>query len=270
MKFSVCAVDRDLPDTIPFPLRGKSYQECADIAKELGFDGIELQVQDPKFYNGKELKRMLDDRGLAASAITTGLAYTYEGMSMTHPDPAVRAATVERLKRQLDLAKDMDSQILVGFIRGRQLDRSAKEFEALLTDSVGQVLDYATEIQTPFIMEQVNHKDGDLFCSTERTMQFLEKFDSPWLVYNGDTYHMEMDDSDPVAAVKRSLSKLVLFHVSDVNRQLPDDKHFDFYEVAKVLKDVGYDKWTSIECKPLPNSYEACKNGIEYLKRVFR
>ena len=269
MKFSVCAVDRDLPVNIPFPLRGSSYAECADVAAKLGFDGIELQIQDPKFYNGKEIKRMLDDHGLSASAVTTGLAYTYEGMSMTHPDPAVRAATVDRLKAQLDFAKEIDSQILVGFIRGRQLDRSAREFEDILTDSVGKVLEYAEQLQTPFIMEQVNHIDGDLYCSTERTMQFLEKFNSPWLVYNGDTYHMHLDDVDAVEALKRSFSKLVLFHVSDVGRLLPDDKHFNFYEVAKVLKEVNYDKWTSIECKPLPTSYEACKTGIEYLKRVF-
>lgn len=269
MKFSVCAVDKDLPVQMPFPLRGKTYAECADIAEKLGFDGIELQVQDPKYYNGHELRRMLDDHGLHASAVTTGLAYLNEGMSMTHPDPVVRKATVERLKRQLDLAKDLDSSILVGFIRGRQLDRSAKEFEAIMTESVGRVLEYATEIQTPFIMEQINHKDGDLYCSTERTMQFLEKFNNPWLQYNGDTYHMEMDDADIPAAIRRSLSKLALFHVSDVGRNIPDDKHFNFYEAAAVLKEVGYDKWISIECLPLPDCYTACKNGLDYLKRVF-
>ena len=269
MKFSVCAVDRDLPVTTPFPLRGASYRECADIAERLGFDGIELQIQDPAGYDGRALKRMLDDHGLGCSAVTTGLAYLYEGLSMTHPDPKIRAATVERLKRQLDLARELDSQILVGFIRGRQLDRSAAEFEALLTESVSRVLEYAESLKTPFIMEQVNHKDGDIYCSTERTMEFLEKFNSPWLLYNGDTYHMEMDDTDIPAAIRRSLGKLVLFHVSDVGRQLPDDKHFDFYEAAKVLKEAGYDKWTSIECQPLPTSEEACRIGLAYLKKVF-
>jgi len=269
MKFSVCAVDRDLPVETPFPLRGTSYRECAQIAGKIGFDGIELQIQDPSFYRGKDLRKDLDDFGIHCSAVTTGLAYLYEGLSMTHEDPVIRKATVERLKRQLDLAKELDSQILVGFIRGRQKNRSAKEFEALMTDSVGQVLEYAEELQTPFIMEQVNHIDGDLYCSTERTMQFLEKFNSPWLVYNGDTYHMEMDDADIPAAIRRSLGKLVLFHVSDVGRTLPDDRHFDFREAAAVLKEANYRGWTSIEVKPLPTSEEACRRGLAYLKEVF-
>lgn len=270
MKFSICAVDRDLPVDVPFPLRGKSYAECAAAAARLGYDGIELQIQDPARVNAGEIRRILGDNGLGASAITTGLAYTYEGLSMTHPDPAVRAATVERLKRQLDLAKELDSQILVGYLRGRkQPGWSDGQYEDILTESVRQVLDYAEQIETPFVMEQINHNDGDVFCSTERTMAFLEKFHSDWLLYNGDTYHMATEDSDIPAAIRRSLGKLVLFHVSDVGRMLPDDRHFDFHTAAAVLKEAHYSHWVSIEAKPLPTSAGASRAGIEYLRRVF-
>ena len=47
MKFSVCTVDRPLEAVSPFPLRGTSYEECAIVAENLGYDGIELQIQDP-------------------------------------------------------------------------------------------------------------------------------------------------------------------------------------------------------------------------------
>lgn len=270
MKFSVCAVDRDLDVNVPFPLRGKSYAECAALAAQLGFDGIELQIQNPLDYDPAQLRRIADGNGLQISAVTTGLAYTYEGMSMVHPDRAIRATTVERLKRQLDLARVLDSRILIGYLRGRkQPGQSDLEFEDILTESVSQVLDYAEQIQTPMVMEQINRRDGDVFCSTERTMRFLEKFNSPWLQYNGDTYHMAKEDPDVPAAIRRSLSKLVLLHVSDAGRSIPDDQHFNFYQAAEVLKQARYDKWVSIEWKPLPNSYESTKFGIEYLRRVF-
>ena len=143
MKFSVCTVDRPLPPVSPFPLRGASYEDCAACAEALGFDGIEIQVQDPTKYDARALRATLDRHGLGCSAVTTGLAYLYEGMSMAHPDPAVRAATVERLRRQLDLAKELDSQILIGYLRGRKSPgQSDEEFEDILTESVRQVLDY--------------------------------------------------------------------------------------------------------------------------------
>ena len=270
MKFSVCTVDRPLESVSPFPLRGTSYEECAAVAAALGYDGIELQIQDPSLYNAKELKATFDRYGLGCSAITTGLAYLFEGMSMVHPDEKIRLATVERLWRQLDLAKELDSQILIGYLRGRKSPgQTDEEFEDVLTDSVARVLEYAENIQCPMVLEQINRNDGDVFCTTERTMSFLEKFNSDWLLYNGDTYHMIVEDKDVPAAIRRSLSKLILFHVSDVGRLLPDDRHFDFYEAAKVLKEVGYDKWVSIEAKPWPTSFEATRRGLKYLWSVF-
>jgi len=295
MKFSVCAIDKVLDGARPFPLVADSYERCGEIAAELGFDGIELQVQNPAGYNGPALKRRLDDLGIGVSAVTTGLAYLYEGMSMVHPDAKIRQATVERLWRQLDLAKELNSQILVGFLRGRKTPgMSDEDFINLLTDSVGKVLQYAEDIKAPFVMEQINHNDGDVLCTTEQTMSFLEKFNSPWLLYNGDTYHMMTEDMNIPEAIRRSLSKLVLFHVSDAGRLLPGgplgrphemdkaapidlskgcevlfDPGFNFGEAADVLHAANYDKWTSIECLPIPDSYTACKEGIAYLKKYF-
>ena len=100
-------------------------------------------------------------------------------------------------------------------------------------------------------------------------MSFLEKFHSDWLLYNGDTYHMITEDPDVPAAIRRSLGKLVLFHVSDVGRQLPDDAHFDFHAAAATLKAEGYDKWVTIEARPEPTSFEASRRGLAYLRRVF-
>lgn len=270
MKFSICAVDRPLEAASPFPLRGTSYEACAAAASSLGYDGIELQIQDPSRYDAKELRASLDRHGIGCSAVTTGLAYLFEGMSMAHPDNAVRMATVERLYRQLDLAKELDSQILIGYLRGRRSPgQTDQEFENILTDSVGRVLEYAESIRTPVVMEQINRNDGDVFCSTERTMSFLEKFHSDWLLYNGDTYHMITEDRDVPAAIRRSLGKLVLFHVSDEGRRLPDDAHFDFRTAAETLKAAGYDKWVSIEARPEPTSFEAARHGIRYLRSVF-
>ena len=270
MKFSVCAADCMLSQDSPFSLRAKSFASCAEKAAMWGYDGIELQIQDPREYDGRELKKTLDAYGLGASAVTTGLAYTMEGLSMTHPDAGVRRAAVERLKRDLDLARDLDSQILIGYMRGRKSPgMSDEEFEDILTDSLGQVIEYGAQIQTPTVVEQINRNDGDVFNSTERTMQFLEKFHSDWLLYNADTYHMITEDPDIEAAILRALPKLVLFHVSDAGRMLPDDQHFDFRLAADVLNRVGYSRWVTIECRPLPDSATVTRQGIAYLKKIF-
>jgi len=269
MRFSVCACDQDLHWRFPFPLRG-SYEHCARLAAKIGYDAIELQIQDPIKYDGNKLKTCLDAYHMQVSSVTTGLAFTFEGMSMTDDDADARKKTVTRLKRQLDLAKVLDTKILLGIIRGRmKLGETKEDFEAKLTDSMWCLLEYAKEIGSGIIFEHINRNDGDIYNSTERTMQFIEKFQSPYLFYNIDTYHMITDDPSPTEALKRSWKKLELFHVSDEDRMLPDDKHFDFVEVADLLQRLNYQRWVTLECKPLPTSEVAARQGFDYLKRVF-
>src|SRR5690606_7460853 len=101
----------------------------------------------PLDYDFKLLKDGFDEYGLEVSAVTTGLAYLFEGYSMSSDDKEVRKKTVERLKRHLDMSKYLNSQILLGFIRGRKKkDESEYEFEARLSDSMCKILEYAEEI----------------------------------------------------------------------------------------------------------------------------
>ena len=269
MKFSILAADIPLSSDFPFPLRG-SFDSCARLAAELGYNGIELQIRNPLDYDYKAVRKMLDLYDIAASAVTTGMSYTFDGHSMSSRDPQVRAQTVERLKRQLDFAAELDSQILIGFLRGRmEPGESKEEFEELLSDSMYKTLEYAEEISGTVCFEQINKNDGDVYNTTAETLRFIRKFNDPRLVYNADTYHMATEETDVTEAIKESRGYLTLFHVSDPGRMLPDDKHFDFYEAAKALREINYDGWVSIECKPLPDGETVARLGIEYLTRVF-
>ena len=269
MKFSILAADIPLSSDFPFPLRG-SFDSCARLAAELGYNGIELQIRNPLDYDYKAVRKMLDRYDITASAVTTGMSYTFDGHSMSSRDPQVRAQTVERLKRQLDFAAELDSQILIGFLRGRmEPGESKEEFEELLSDSMYKTLEYAEEIGGTVCFEQINKNDGDVYNTTAETLRFIRKFNNPRLVYNADTYHMATEETDVTEAIKESRGYLTLFHVSDPGRLLPDDKHFNFYEAAAALRAIDYEGWVSIECKPLPDGETVARRGIEYLTRVF-
>ena len=269
MRFSIIAVDIPLPTDFPFPLRG-SYEDCARRAAEIGYDAIELQIQNPLDYNYSSIRKSLDRYGIRASAVTTGLSYLFEGHSMSSKDKEVRVKTVERLKRQLDFARELDSQILIGFLRGRmESDDSAEEYEARLSDSMYKIIEYADSIEGRICFEQINRRDGELYNSTAETLRFIEKFKSARLFYNADTYHMITDEGDIADAIRLSKDRMSLFHVSDMGRMLPDDRHFDFHAAAAALHSIGYDGWVTIECRPIPNETEVAQKGMEYLKRVF-
>ena len=267
MKFSVCATDRQLPVTTPFPLRGESFRECAATAEALGYNGIELQIQDPADYNAAELRRLLSFYGLEASAITTGLAYTYEGMSMTHTNKKIRQATVERLKRQLDLARELDSQILIGFLRGRKAPgMSDVEFEDILTDTLGQVVEYGESIGTPTVFEQINRNDGDVFNSTERTMSFIEKLLKGWFFGLGKVKAKESHKADVKQKIKTILSDYTREFLKTRQTVLEKVRDSFIEEIQTVIRNNGNisEQAKAYVCEIIPPEVKTATNLVEF------
>ena len=207
---------------------------------------------------------------MRASAVTTGLSYLFEGHNMSAKDSSVRAKTVERLKRQLDFARELDSQILIGFLRGRmEADDTAEQYESRLSESMYKIIEYADEIDGRICFEQINRRDGDLYNSTAETLRFIEKFRSKRLFYNADTYHMISEEGDVAAALRLAKERMSLFHVSDCGRLLPDDRHFNFRAAAAALRSIDYDGWVTIECRPVPDEDSVARDGIAYLSNIF-
>ena len=269
MRFSIIAVDIPLPADFPFPLRG-SYEECARRAAAFGYEAIELQIQNPLDYDYAAVRKSLERYGMRASAVTTGLSYLFEGHNMSAKDSSVRAKTVERLKRQLDFARELDSQILIGFLRGRmEADDTAEQYESRLSESMYKIIEYADEIGGRICFEQINRRDGDLYNSTAETLRFIGKFKSERLFYNADTYHMISEEGDVAAAVRLAKERMSLFHVSDCGRLLPDGRHFDFRAAAAALRSIDYYGWVTIECRPVPDEDSVARDGIAYLSNIF-
>ena len=86
-----------------------------------------------------------------------------------------------------------------------------------------------------------------------------------------DIFHMNLEESDPMATIRELGDRLVGFHVADNNRMAPGMGTIDFAEVVKTLKSVGYDGALSVEfCPPLdrtpanpfPNSIDEQPEGL--------
>ncbi len=70
------------------------FEDNVKRIAELGYDGVELAIRDPRLVDADALIATLQRYGLAVPAIGTGQAWGEEGLSFTDPDPAVRAAAI--------------------------------------------------------------------------------------------------------------------------------------------------------------------------------
>ena len=93
-----------------------------------------------------------------------------------------------------------------------------------------------------------------------------------------DTFHMNIEEDDMYAAIRRAKGRLVGFHVADNNRMAPGMGTINWRKVIKTLQEIGYDKVLSVEfCSPLdrtpanpyPNSIETNPKGLSAEQKKF-
>jgi len=67
-----------------------------------------------------------------------------------------------------------------------------------------------------------------------------------------DIFHMNIEETDILAAIRRAGDRLVDFHVADNNRMAPGMGTFDWPAIVETLEQVGYDGPLSVEfCAPI-------------------
>ncbi len=62
-----------------------------------------------------------------------------------------------------------------------------------------------------------------------------------------DTFHANIEEKDPVAAIKTIRKHMIHFHISENDRGTPGKGHVPWDETYKALRKAKYDGWLTIE-----------------------
>ena len=101
-----------------------------------------------------------------------------------------------------------------------------------------------------------------------------------------DTFHMNIEEKHPPAAIRATGDRLVHFHVSDNDRGVPGRAHYDFARRRRARsRDIGYKGWIMAEMfvapgipaaadlniwRPIePDADAAAAAALAHLKAVF-
>jgi sugar phosphate isomerase/epimerase len=83
-----------------------------------------------------------------------------------------------------------------------------------------------------------------------------------------DTFHMNIEETDLAASLKRVGPDLGFVHLVDSNRQAPGHGHLDIRGVLGALRGIGYQGYLSFEILPLPTSRQAAEDAIRFVKGI--
>ena len=230
-------------------------QEIARRLQALGFDGVEL-VGDPSLYTAKQAAEVLADHGLAVFSLTP------ENVDLAHPDHAIRQKAVDYYLWLLDFAAELDRPLMSchGYVGRVRAVSTIDEEWRLFAQAVRQIAQRARALDLSLVMEVLNRYEAHLVNTASEAVAFVDEVGAGNVGVLLDAYHMNIEESEPAAALRQAGHRLWLYHVADSNRQGIGRGHTDFGAQMAALDDIGYEGPVILECTaPGPDPFTAIK-----------
>jgi sugar phosphate isomerase/epimerase len=268
MKLTATATPSEAPFA-PVLLRGPISESFAR-ASRYGYDGIEIHLRHPHDVKWDEVVELTRRHALPVTTLGTGMAAAMDGLTFSDPGSQIRSQAVERVKRHIELAERLKSAVTIGLLNGNlgnNISEAAKRREnhfACLEACCRSAADAGVSL----LLEPLNRYECDWLNTTEDALSLIERIGAVNLKYLADTYHMNIEERDIAASIRRAGSVLGYVHLVDSNRRGPGQGHLPFREVLNTLTDIGYNGYLSFECLPKPDVDRALKDSLSHVKNL--
>lgn len=255
-----------------------------DKAKELGMSGVQIRVTDGELTpenltpeRRRELLKAVKDRGLTVSALCGDLGQGFG-------DPGKNPGLIERSKRILDLAKELETDVVTTHIGVVPGEKSHPRY-AVMQEACGELAAYADQMKAHFAIETGPE-------TAETLKGFLDGLHSTGVAVNLDPANFVMvTGDDPVQAVYTLKDYIVHTHAKDGRRlryvepeivyglaeeemlgsssfiELPlGEGDVDFPGYLKALDEIGYKGFLTIEREVGDDPAKDIAAAVRFLK----
>lgn len=246
---------------------GPEHEPVLRDIKATGFDGIEVPIFDGTPDDFKQTAQLLDEIGLARTATT---AISDPGMNLISPDPTERAAGLDYMSWALECCAAVGADTLCGPLHSTLGHFSNEapteaEFERSV-DCQRQVGVHASRFGVTVALEAVNRFECYLVNTMDALCSHVREIDHPNIRAMYDTFHANLEEADPIAALTANADVIAHIHISENDRGVPGRGHIPWQETYAAIAQTGYDKWLTIESfgRGLPDLAAATKVWREF------
>ena len=255
--------------------------------KEMGFDAVEIPIEDPDIIDGEKVRAALDQNGL--SAVACGAFGP--GRDLTHEDTRVHQNCFEYIEKSLELGKAWGAKFLAGPMysavgKARYLppEERKREWE-LAVSNLRKVCQLAANWEMDIALEPLNRFESDLVNTAADVVRLIDDIDHPAAKILLDGFHMTIEERELEEALKTAGNKLIHFQVSENHRGTPGTGQTNWAAIKKGLESIDYQGNVSIESfttkvqelagavciwKPLaPDQDSFARDGLAFLKKCF-
>jgi D-psicose/D-tagatose/L-ribulose 3-epimerase len=230
--------------------------------KATGYDGVEIPIFEGSVEHFRETAAMLDDIGLARTAIS---AMGDPAQNLIAPDAATRAAGIEFMQWAIECTNALGATALSGPLHSPLGHFSGEgptvqEFEHSV-ESQRAIGPHAAKHNVTIGLEAVNRFECYLVNTMETLSNHVRDINHPNIRAMYDTFHCNIEENDPIAAFSDNLDVISHFHISENNRGVPGAGNIPWAETFAAIAASDYDEWLTIEAfgRDLPDLAAATK-----------
>lgn len=216
--------------------------------KAAGYSGVEFPIfeGDPAHY--ARMGELLDKIGLERTVVSV-IGPT--GKNPLLADKAQQKAALDYTKWVIDCTAALGAPILagpmhseLGYFSGNGPTRQERARGISFHRRAG---DHAGKRSVQFALEALNRFECYFLNTMEQLSDYLDEVDHPAVHGMYDTFHANIEEKDPVAAIKSIRKHMIHVHISENDRGTPGKGHVPWAATYKALRAAGYDGWLTIE-----------------------
>ena len=220
-------------------MRPEPIETTLERLSRFGYDGIEIKGE-PARYDTDEVRGLLDKFNLECWGSVTIMT---PGRDLVHDDKYVRLGTIRYMKDCITMAHALGGQFFcvvpstVGKVT--PLQSPAQEWEWAV-EGLKEVADFALEHNVRIGIEPLNRFETYLINRHDQALLLAEEVGRPNVGVTLDAFHINIEEVDPMGAIRAVGDKLYDFHVADNNRKPAGQGSYNWHEVLRVLQEVNF------------------------------
>jgi D-psicose/D-tagatose/L-ribulose 3-epimerase len=214
---------------------------------EAGYDGVEIPVVNQSPEELQAMASACDDLGLARTAS----AFVGEDVNPISPEPAIREAALDNLRRGIDNAGIIGAEILIGglyqahkYFTGRGPTEEEWRWSADYLRAAGE---YAQKADVRLGLEFLNRFEVFLINTSADCKRMVEDVGLDNVGVHYDTHHANIEDPAPAAALANIREVINHVHLSESHRGTLGTGQVDWDGTFAALEAIDYSGWLVIE-----------------------
>jgi D-psicose/D-tagatose/L-ribulose 3-epimerase len=223
------------------PFTTRSTRLFEQFAK-WGFDTVEIAIEDPAHIDPPKVKAAAAAAGLAIGSVCAamGPGRDFRGSA------ADQKTAMTYCRALIDQAAEMGCPKLVGPVYSVVGKADAvpalqrKREWASVVKNLKLLTRHAEARGVTICVEPLNRFETDFLHTCEQGLKLIEAVGSPALKLHLDSFHMNIEEKDLGAAIRKAGRHLGHFHACGSDRGTPGGDHTDWTGIASALKAIGY------------------------------